>query len=367
MRSARRGFTLVEILIATALMGILATLFFTFSKNASKSASNVVKVAENAGIDANIRAILANRNSCLETAKAIASFATTTEQRPAAIYSWLANGNVQKTYEENGLYGSIKILELGVTVGADDRNMRLLHFRVKTEKQGESLNRTQYEQHYYVNLLTTAAGVPMRCVMEEGQGKLTLEMADDVKLLATATQPQPPAGRIATSAPNGSTTYGLPGWEYHNLQPATAAANCAIDDPTNLCPQHRGPTYQFTAQGNVLVYSFQTKISSGIDPANPCSPLAFGGIVGVELKDSNGQLVRPISSTLIAGWYQQPGFNQNSVTIPTVYADVTPGDQYTLGLVFARGEQTPSGGYYFLHFFPATGTVYHYTKNSPSP
>ncbi len=365
MTRTRSGVTLVEILVAMTLLGLLGAAFTLFMKNSAKPTANLAKIAEATAIDANIRALLAYPAACLETMKHIPSFTVTTEQRPVDIYGWsTTSAPSPKVFEEGKIYSTTKVTELAATVSEDVRNVRLVRIRVKTEKQGESLNRNTYDYDYYINVFMVA-GVPNRCVNEEGQGKLTLDKAEERTLLASSQAVVAPAQyvRVSISVPSGSTHFGAPDWEPISL-PA-AASNCTYEGPPK-CPFHLAPAQTFRAEGNLLVYSFQTKISMGLDPTNPAPPMAFGAYTAVQLKDSAGTVIRE-SPLKLAGWFGSPGFRQGTLTTPTLFANVTAGETYSLGLVFSVDEAIPPSGRYFLNFFPATGTVYHYTQNSLSP
>ena len=318
------------------------------------------------------------------------------------------------------MLSGVAITELGALVGPRTRGVHLVRIRVKLEKRGDGLWQTEFDQKYYVQVLM-AGNTPAECYYVEGSGKLTLVKYESVTIPAT-TNPSVPSGRasfLITNPPNQPNVAFRPsGWDpLPTLAiPASPCSYKSINGEA-ACPVYDGPpSPAITAQGNRLIYSFQTNVSMGIGggiiggsypPAYPfhiagsssptpsptyylMNPMGFGSILIFRLLDSGGNPVRE-DAQMLADWFPEFGFIQGSRTLPPAHADVTYGENYNFGMGFSAGvgvmspqpvaitpppppppappppPPPPAYSFLFVNWRAARGTVLHYIETPPLP
>lgn len=366
-RLRRKGFSLVEILIALGLVGLVGLVLMNFMANSQKSSENIRKIGEAAALDGAVRALLSNPTHCLETVKNIPGIPATggavpEEDIPGVFSVMQGSGLTTNVYAPGAVVGGVKILTLKATVGEEIRGSRLVHIAMSTRKVGDTLNRTDYTFDYYLDV-KLVNGVPDGCTtINDGGGKLVLESIQNVRLLASSLPPVSPYPYRRLSLSVGqATTFGPPQWESGEI--LSQPPNCEYEDPTNRCGVHDAPELAVDADGNLLVYSFVGKVSMGMN-GYPAGTLgSFGALLAIVVKDENHVVIRDdtfikVSGTLLAGT-----FRHESLTTPVVALKTTPGKRYYFLQRFSVDASVPpSGGGYFMNWFPADGVIYHYTQ-----
>lgn len=373
-RRPSSGFSLLEVLIAVVLLGGVATTFFLFTRNAQKGAANLLKIGETASLDGNIRAVLLNKTSCLETVQHIPGIPTTggavAEEDIPGIYGHFdaTAAGQPKIYEVGSIQNGMKILEIKASVGEEVRSARLVHIKVKAKKDGASLNDAEATFHYYLNVRMVAGALDSCISTDHGAGKLVLQDSDAVELLSSALAPVAPYPYKRYSMSTGQATdFGYPQWESGVTLAPTAT--CDYEDPANRCPYYdSAPRTEITAKGNLLVYSFQGKVSMGIKNYPAGAIYSFGAVLAIVVRDENDQVISDDNSIQVSGSFQLGQWRHEALTTPTVALKVVPGKKYRFYQRFSTDHSVPPpGGFYFMNWFPAHGTIFHYTQTSASP
>lgn len=408
---------MVGVLVFSALFALTVTAFIRFSSSVLKVAANQEKKGAMASADSNLRALLGNRLSCLATVSQL-SYSATTEQRPVTIFERMTTGGVARAaYSEGNFLHGVAIRELGALVGPDVRSARRVRIRVLLEKIGDGIHETKLEQSYYLHVLMNLT-TPAECYLLEGPTQLSMIKAEDVTIPATVTASGGRAATFVSNPPNQpNPRFGPPGWETHATHPIPASG-CQYGGENGAppCPSSFGPpSAAITAQGNRLVYSFQSRVSMGIGgavigggfppsypfylvgstapvPSPPyyrMDPMGFAAKLVIRLLTGTTAIEESVFS--VSDWFGNFGFIQTSITTALLEKDVNYGTSYTFGLGYSSEvavmspqpvpvppppppppalpppPMPPAYSFYFINYLGAQGTVFHYVTTPALP
>lgn len=430
MRSLRSksGLTLVGVLVAFALLALSLTALMRFTRSMQKVAANRQKMIAVSQLQTSFRAVLGNRRSCLETfspahvAYATLASANPVEQRPFRVYESMGGGLAPRVaFAEGDFVNGVVVAELGLMVGQRTRNVHQVRVRALLRKVGDGLHQTDFEEKYYVHVLMNG-NVPTECYLADGPNRLTLVKAEDVTIPATlANVTNGRASMIVSNPdtpPHPNMKYVAPGWDpLPSLPIPQLGCNAPMENGLPVCPTDTGPpSPPVVAQGNRLMFSFQTKVAwgingavvgqgdtspyplilngSGMTPPGPyyyydMDPMGVGAVVIFRLLNGATSIFQ--RGYGVSSWFGAFGFTQSAITSTLESVPVDFGTTYNFGMEFSSSvtkmssppnphnpppppppaipppPMPPAYSFYFINYFPAKGSVFHYVETPPLP
>lgn len=415
----RHGISIVGVLVTSAMLALSGVALLRYLHTFTRIGAKQQKAVAQTTIDANVRALLGHRLSCIETfgnGHINFNVIDTEQPTPLTIYEKASSTDTPvKAFYPNLLVNGVLVKEIGATVGATTGNANMIRVRVLLQRRIEGMPLLEQTQYYFVHTLRNGATVD-ECFYADSPDALTLVKIEPITVPASLTNPR--ASTEMTDPVHEPNQFGPPGWETLDSLTANPPSPCGdvAQGVEPACPQILGPTQSLTVHGNFLMYSFQTRLSMGIgsspmirdymdwqftpaiqaamgcnNPKYILSPAAFGAHLDVQLL--KGATVVKEDFTSVSEAFQDLGFHQESITTPLLPADVTYGQSYQFRMAWGfSGSPPPKIAYWvipcppppppgvaipppppieprwsfaFSNWRPLVGTVFHYIKTPP--